>query len=225
MKRFNGFSLIHKGLRAMLYDASVILQQTDFADASQAKNALTTINNVLYIFGRHAHHEDTYIFPLVETHEPELAKSFEDEHAEDHRLSDQLKNLLTIYDYAELPEEKINCGSAIVKSLTDFLVFNLVHMGKEEIYINQALWKHYTDGQIIAANQQLVASIPPAELMANARWMLRAISNNDAIGWLKNIKQTAPAPVFNNLMQLAKEELSELRFAIIQEELEEPVLA
>src|SRR5437762_2719582 len=127
MKRFNGFYLIHKGLRAMLYDASLTLQQTDFAKADEASIALIKVDRVLFAFKKHAHHEDTYIFPLIETFEPELAKSFEDEHAEDHHLSNQLNNLLAIYDNTFLAEERITCGSAIVKAFTDFMVFNLVH--------------------------------------------------------------------------------------------------
>ena len=36
MSRFNVFNQIHKGLRAMLYDTALTLQQTHFDDAGQA---------------------------------------------------------------------------------------------------------------------------------------------------------------------------------------------
>ena len=32
MQRYNGFTIIHKALRAMLYDSALTLQQTYFAD-------------------------------------------------------------------------------------------------------------------------------------------------------------------------------------------------
>src|ERR1700759_4882484 len=217
MNRFNSFLFVHKGLRAMLYDASLTLQQTDFSMSAEAEKALTKVDNVLFVFDRHAHHEDSFVNPMVEKFDPELAHAFEKEHVEDHRLGNCLKNLLTIFENALLPEEKAICGSAIIKSFTEFLVFNLQHMAKEEHLLNQALWKHYTDEQIMEMNNKLVASIPPQEMQNVARWMLRGVSTTDAIQWLKGVKHSAPAFVFNNLMHMVQEEFSETRFSIVQE--------
>jgi hypothetical protein len=225
MNRFNSFLLVHKGLRAMLYDASLTLQQTDFSMPAEAVAVLTKVDKVLFAFERHAHHEDSFVIPMVEKFEPELAESFEKEHVEDHRLGNNLKNLLAIFENALLPEEKAICGSAIIRSFTEFLVFNLQHMAKEEHLLNQALWNHYTDEQIIEMGNKLVASIPPAEMQVVARWMIRGMSTTDAIGWLKGIRNSAPAVAFNNLMNMVQEELNETRFAIVQEGLEEAVLA
>jgi hypothetical protein len=225
MNRYNSFYLIHKGLRAMLYDTALTLQQTDFSNIETSMNALAKVNDVLFAFDNHAHHEDHFIFPMVEAHEPALAESFEKEHVEDHRLSDNLKNLLAIYENALLDEERIVCGSAITKSFVEFMVFNLQHMAKEEIYINEALWKYYTDEQIISESQKLIASIPPAEMQLVAKWMLRGISTADAIVWLKGVKHSAPEFVFKGLINLAQSVLSKKEFEIIAEALGEEVLA
>jgi len=225
MKRHNVFYLVHKGLRVMLYDAAVSLQQTDFSNRAEAAGALAKINDVLYTFDNHARHEDSFIIPAVAIYEPETAESFEKEHVEDHRLANRLKNLLVIYDNAFFAEERSVCGSAIVRAFTEFLVFNLNHMAKEEELLNQALWEHYTDEQIIAKHQQLLASIAPDEMQAVVKWMMRGISNADMIEWLKNVKQTSPEFVYNNLLDIAAAEISELRFAFIQDALEEEVIA
>ena len=225
MQRFNSFYLVHKGLRAMLYDAALTLQQTDFTDSTEAAAALIKVEKVLFTFERHAHHEETFINPAIEPYEPEIATSFEEEHKEDQRLGNSLKNLLIIYENTFLREEKISSGSAIVKAFREFLVFNLEHMAKEETLLNHALWRHYTDDEIKAISRKLVASIPPDEMQAVARWMLRGISNTDAIGWLTEMRHTAPEFVFKGLMKMAQEELSEVRFAIVQEGLEEAVAA
>ena len=66
MNRFNSFLFVHKGLRAMLYDASLALQQTDFSMSAEAENALTKVDNVLFVFDHHAHHEDSFVIPMVE---------------------------------------------------------------------------------------------------------------------------------------------------------------
>ncbi len=225
MNRYNSFYLIHKALRAMLYHAALTLQKTDFTDSAQASKALAGVNDVLFAFDRHAYHEDSFIIPAVAAYEAEVAASFEQEHEEDHRLADYLKNLLNIFDNTYFAEERTICGSAIIKSFTAFVVFNLEHMAKEEMLLNQALWKHYTDEQIIEKHQQLLATIPPAEMQSSAKWIIRGISTADAISWLKHIKETAPEFVFNNLLRTAQEELSELQFAIVLEGIEEGVAA
>jgi hypothetical protein len=225
MNRYNSFYLIHKGLRAMLYDTALTLQRTDFSNSETSTDALAKVNDVLFAFGNHAHHEDHFIFPMVEVHEPALAESFEKEHVEDHRLSDNLKSLLAIYENALLDEERIVCGSAILKSFVEFMVFNLQHMAKEEIYINEALWKYYTDEQIISESEKLIASIPPAEMQLVAKWMLRGISTADAIVWMKGIKSSAPEFVFKGLVNLAESVLNKEEFEKIAEALEEEVLA
>jgi len=226
MQRFNSFYLVHKGLRAMLYDTALVLQQTDFTDNKEAAAAaLTKVEKVLFTFERHAYHEDTFINPAIEPYEPEIAASFEDEHKEDHRLANSIKNLLIIYENTFLPEEKISSGSAIVKTFREFLVFNLEHMAKEETLLNHALWRHYTDDEIKAISRKLVASIQADEMQAVSRWILRGISNTDAIGWLKEIKHTVPEFAFKGLMKMAQEELGTTRFAIVQEGLEEAVVA
>ena len=221
MNRYNVFYLIHKGLRAMLYDAATSLQQTDFADVLMAAPALAKVNDVLFAFEHHAHHEDNFILPAVEAYEPEIAASFESEHQEDYRLAGRLKNLLIIYENSFLPEERTVCGSAITKSFTEFLTFNLQHMAKEELLLNHALWRLYTDEQIKAIQQQLMATITSMELQAASRWIMRAISTADAIEWLKSVRQLSPGTAFNDLMKIAAEELGETRFATVQEGLEE----
>jgi len=224
MNRFNAFNLIHKALRAMLYDAALTLQQTYFANTDEAESALQKVEDVLFLFENHAHHEDTMVLPMVEMYEPQLVDEFEKEHETDLALSNRMKNLLNIYRNIYFTEERIICGSAISKAFVEFMVFNLEHMAKEEILINEALWKHYTDEQLLALNEKIVASIPPGELALASKWMLRGINNFDAILWLKNIKQNAPAPVFDALISLAEKELPADRFNIIEESINEDVL-
>ena len=224
MNRFNAFNLVHKALRAMLYDAALTLQQTYFANTDEAENALQKVEDVLFLFENHAHHEDTMVLPAVEMYEPQLVDEFEKEHEKDLALSNRMKNLLNIYRNIYFTEERIVCGSAISKAFVEFMVFNLEHMAKEEILLNEALWKHYSDEQLLAMNEKIVASIPPAELALASKWMLRGINNFDAIMWLKNIKQNAPAPVFDALISLAEKELPAERFHIIEESINEDVL-
>jgi len=224
MNRYNPFNLIHKALRAMLYDAAITLQKTYFANTEEAESVLEKVEDVLFMFENHAHHEDSMVLPAVESSEPQLVEEFVKEHEEDLRLSNRLKNLLNIYRNIYFTEERIVCGSAIVKSFVEFMIFNLEHMAKEEVLINKALWEHYTDEQLIALSQKIAASVPPDEAAIAFKWMLRGINNNEAVNWLISVKQNALVQAFESLINLAEKELPEERFSMIQELINEDVV-
>ncbi|WP_207495948.1 hemerythrin domain-containing protein [Aridibaculum aurantiacum] len=224
MQRYNTFKLVHKALRALLYDTALLVQQTDFADATATADILERLEYVVHHFEQHAHHEDNYIQPAVAAFDPQLAAAFEAEHEEDEMLGNQLKALIAMYRSLHTAAERINCGSAISKSFVDFMIFNLQHMAKEESDQNQVLWQNYTDEQIMDISRQIVSKIPPAEMMVSAKWMLRGISNEDAVGWLKALKFAAPVEVYSAMLELAANELPVDRLEIILDAIDEEVL-
>jgi hypothetical protein len=198
MQRYNSFNLIHKTLRHMLYDAAVLLQQTNFAETAESNAAIEKIETVVYFFVHHAHHEDNYVLPAVKKYDAALVASFEDEYEKYLGLGNKLKNLINIYRNVNFEEERMTAGSAICKAFIDFMIFNLEHMSKEEILINQVLWQHYTDEQLLAINQQIVANIQPEEMAFTSKWMIRSINNKEAIGWLLQVKAARPSFVLQS---------------------------
>jgi hypothetical protein len=81
-------------------------------------------------------------------------------------------------------------------------------MAKEELLLNHALWRLYTDEEIKAIHHQLMATITAVELQSASRWIMRAISTADAIEWLKSVRQSSPETAFTDLMRIAAEELA-----------------
>lgn len=69
MKRYNIFYQVHKGLRAMLYETAIQLQQTDFSNADEAGNIIR-IKEVVELFDKHAHSEDNNILNAIESLKP-----------------------------------------------------------------------------------------------------------------------------------------------------------
>lgn len=221
MSRFNTFNQVHKALRAMLYDTALTLQQTYFGDAEEAETALEKVRAVVDVFDKHAAHEDQFILPAVEQYEPSIVDVFVQEHHKDHALSESLRGLLMVYKYAMQAGVKIETGQAINKAFIEFMIFNLEHMAKEETVLNKVLWRYYTDAEIIAINQKIVASIPAAEMAVTSAWMMRGMSNTEISNWLKSVEKNAPAPVFSQLFAIAEKELPHNRFLKVSESLTE----
>jgi Hemerythrin HHE cation binding domain len=207
MQRYNTFNMIHKALRAMLYDTALTLQQTYFADREEAAFALEKVNEVVFAFEQHGMHEDTILMPVIEKYDPETIASFEQEHVNDRSMGEKLKHLQRIYNAARTSEERVIAGSAISKEFRDYMIFNLEHMQREEIALNDLLWNHYSDEELLIIHDRIIETIPPAEMAASARWMMEGINKEEAKRWLQGVKETAPDVVFESLFDLTENHL------------------
>lgn len=213
--RYNLFNLIHKGLRHLLYDTALKLQRTD-VHASQANEVILQLEQVLDYFEQHAHHEDNQIFTAIQPHAPELVADFEAQHAEDHQLSDQLADLIHQLKATSDAAQKNEIWQSIFYAFNEFVAFNLYHMNKEERDVNEILWTHYTDQELMQITQKIISSIKPEILMAQSRWMMRSISTAEAVAWLGGMKATAPEPVLKAFVGLAQNELSLMEWQEVQ---------
>jgi hypothetical protein len=224
MRKCNVFYQFHKGLRAILYETAIVVQQTDFSNETEAAETVKKIHAVLTLFDKHAHSEDSYVLPAIAAYEPSVVTLFEDEHVQNHTLSDRLIALLNMLSTVETDGAKEELGSAIRTAFQEFIAFNLTHMAKEERDLNKLLWNYLRDEELHAITMEIIAHIPGHLLAAYNVWMMRGLSNYEIINWLRQIKNTAPDDVFSSLMQIAETELPEARFCTITEALTEGAL-
>ena len=217
MSRFNVFNQIHKGLRAMLYDTALTLQQTHFDDPGQADVTAKKVRTAVDIFESHTAHEDHFILPAIQQYEPSLADLFAMEHIKNHSLSEKLADLLVVHNHAVKPKVKIEAGQAISQAFQEFMVYNLEHMSKEETVLNEILWRYYSDAEIESISKRIVRSLRHDEETVTTAWMMRGLSNTEITAWLKEVKNNAPDFIFQSLMQTAAEELDAQRWQLVQE--------
>jgi len=224
MQRYNIFYQIHKGLREMLYQTASRLQQTDFTNATETEPLIAQMNSVLDLFDKHAATEDHFILPAIATNEPSVTTLFEEEHVQDHALSDKLRSVLKGLQVAATDQDKNTWGTVLRPVFVDFVVFNLTHMAKEEEVLNKLLWRYYSDEDLQGITQQILAYQPPATLQLYSSWMMRGLSNYEITVWLKEVKNSAPEFVFNGLLALAEQELPGERWHTVQENISEGAL-
>ncbi len=213
--RYNAFNQIHKGLRAMLYNTALQIQQTDFDQKEEVTPLLDQIQQLVHFFDEHAEHEDRFILPAIAAYNTSFIDAFEKEHEEDCRLSAQLLNNISTWQQADDNEERLAAGQTLFLNFNEFLAFNLYHMNREETVLNELIWENYTDEEILQIQAKLIATIPPEVMYVESQWMMRGISNREIINWLKGIQQTAPAHVFQSFFEMAETELPPNRFSIV----------
>jgi iron-sulfur cluster repair protein YtfE (RIC family) len=211
------FHQIHKGLRALLYETAIKLQQSDFWHLEDAEECLERISEVIALFEKHADSEDTVVFPAIEKYEPSIADAFLKEHVEDHILSEKLNSAIIAYRAAPTINEKIAASRQIHIAFTKFLVFNIEHMAKEEEVLNPLLWRYYSDKDLLELTQRIVKNIAHDKLERYNSWMMRGLNNQEITGWLKEVEKHAPEEVFQALFVTAEKELAPRRFREVLE--------
>lgn len=221
MERYNSFNIIHKGLRAALYQTALQLQQTDFTEEESAGNALDKVKEIIMLFEGHAHKEDHFVLPMIAEYEPSVVAGFNAEHAEDEKLGKELDGAVEKLKSSTSTSQKIVAGRELTECFVRFMVFNLNHMAKEEEIINKILWRYYSDDEIKAVVGQISKADPPWIQEFYVTWMLRGINNTEAINWMKAIEKGVPTVVFQSLLQKAEQELPRKRFQKITQSLTE----
>jgi hypothetical protein len=224
MERYNSFNIIHKGLRAALYQTALQLQQTDFTENDQAEEALNKVKEIVMLFEGHAHKEDNFVLPLINEYEPSIVATFNSEHVEDEKLGKELNSAVEKLASSSTAFEKIVAGRELTESFIRFMVFNLNHMAKEEDIINKILWRYYSDDEIKAVVGKISQADPPWIQEFYVKWMIRGINNTEAITWMKAIEKGVPPIVFQSLVQKAEQELPSNRFQKIVQSISEETL-
>lgn len=212
MQRYNMFNQIHKGLRVLLYDTATLMQHTDFWNVEEAAGAIGRVREVIFLFDKHAHSEDNFVFPAVKMYEPAVADTFGQEHLKDHELGEALAAALTAYEEAPTITEKATLAPLISQSFTRFMVFNLEHMALEEDVLNKILWRYYSDTELVAITREIVAQVPPPVIAQMNKWMLLGLNVPEITGWLKQVEAAAPDFIYQALLNCAEEVLPRQRF-------------
>jgi hypothetical protein len=205
----------------MLYETALYVQQTDFENEEKCQATVNKVEAVIGAFESHAEHEDNFFLPLIEKSNPDLFQSFASEHQKDHELGEQLKAAISAIKIARTDQERKQAGDELFYSFNDFVAFNLYHMNKEEISLNQEIWANYSDEEIMQVHQQIVRSNTPTQSQEAAFWMIKGCSNKEIVQFLQGARKQAPEPVFRNLTEMAGQELPPHRINAINQGLTE----
>ncbi len=205
--RFNAYSLVHKGLRAMMSQTLLNLGRTDWSDAADSAGVLGQVRDLLDFCESHSRHENDFVHPAVEERLPGLTAKL----AEDHRRLDRSIAVL----HAQLAVQEARQGAARIRGgevlyldLTAFVADNLQHMHFEETEINLAMWAAYSDADIMAVQRRLVASLSPQEAALGLRRMLPYASPGERAAMLGELRSNAPAAVFEGILGMLRQLLS-----------------
>jgi hemerythrin-like domain-containing protein len=204
LRKTDLFTFIHKTIRSLIYNAASKLQTADFTNEIEVKNLLTTLRRDLDLLHEHAVNEDNIIFPEIVDEEPQMINVLNEEHK---KLESKLNGLLVLIEKTEQSnstEERMLLGNSLNSLFNDFIADYLAHMNHEEATVLEASFKYLTDEELIKIRTRIQSNVPPDTYKVWMNWMLRSLNNSELAGLLSSMNASAPANVFEYILDAAK---------------------
>jgi len=208
MDRFDLYTSIHKGIRAILFETARTVAATDFSRPEESARASDAIRRLLGFLDEHAAHEDDVILPELAPLAPELFADLRAEHARTDGLQRELAGIATRLAGAT-ERERVSLGRRLAERANGLVAAHLAHLAREESEANRVLWAHFDDGALLALQDRIVAAIAPARLAEWYALVLPAVSAGERRALIGGLLATVSAARFELLTDPARAELGE----------------
>ncbi len=190
-------------MRHLLFSTSRQIGLTDFADDAVTQETLATLDRTIGFLREHRGHEDVHVHPALESKVPGITARFAEDHEEDDALTNEIEQLAVRIRSAS-GAQRVELGVEVHERWNAYVGIYLGHLYREETELQQALWDHLTEEQLIAMDAAIARDIPP-ERMGDWLTEMCASYNPDEISLILNIvKAEAPPEVFQGVTQLAE---------------------
>lgn len=207
--RYDIYAGIHRALRLFMTDTLGRLGWLDCGDAAETTATLNQFDSLLAFCRKHLEHENSFVHAAIEARRPAATQRVAGEHVEH------------LEEIAALQAESLALRAApsapaalrLYRHLALFIADNFHHMQVEESSHNESLWAAYSDAEIMAIEQRLVASLDPAEQALVLRWMAPALPPAERAAWLADVRRQLPPEAFALVLEGARAALNETAWA------------
>ena len=221
--RVDMYGGIHKAMRACMSDALLALGRVDPDDAAEVATATARVMDLLDLCESHLQHENDFVHRAIEVRAAGASDAVAHDHEEHREHIVQLRALAQALRTAR-PGAATVIAHQLYGQVALFVAENFRHMHVEETAHNAVLWARYTDAELIALHDELVASIPPEQMMRIARWLVPAMNPAERLGLLRDVRSKAPGPAFEAMLEVARPHLTAGEWAKLARGLGLPVV-
>ena len=204
--RFDMYTGIHKAMRALMADTLLAVGRMDPDDEADVTAAAERVLQLLGLCGAHLAHENAFVHAAIEARAPGASDRIAHEHDEHQQHIAELAQQVAQLQMAA-PGQRHAAALALYRALALFTADNFRHMQVEETAHNAVLWARYTDAELLAIHDALVASIPPQEMMTLARWLVPFMNPLERFHLLADMRAKAPLQVFEAVLDVVRPHL------------------
>jgi hypothetical protein len=210
--RFDVYSGIHKAMRAVMAETLLAVGRMDPEDDAEVAQAGERVLQLLGLCGAHLAHENAFVHAAIEARAPGASERIAHEHGEHEQHIAELAQLVARLQAAG-PGQRHAAALDLYRALALFSADNFRHMNVEETAHNAVLWSRYSDAELLAIHDVLVASIPPHEMMTIARWLVPSLNPLERFHVLADMRAKAPAQAFAAVLEVVRPHLSATEWA------------
>jgi len=207
--RLDLYASIHKGLRLFMTDTLARVGRLDVDDPNELTATLAQVHSLLDLCRRHLEHENQFVHTALEARRPGASLRVAGEHDEHIDAIAALE--------ADAAALRALPGAAAAyrfyRHLALFVAENFVHMNVEETSHNAALWAAYSDAELAAVHQRLLASIDPAEMALVLRWVVPAMAPAERAAMLGAMQQEMPPEALRGVLEIVRPHLNDTAWA------------
>lgn len=211
--RVDLYAGIHKALRAKLTETLLALGRLDMDDAAEIRTVSDRIDAMLDFCASHVRHENDFVHVAIEARATGASAAIAHDHEEHMTRIAQLKVQLAGLTQTAAGQEAAAAALNLYRDLALFVADNFQNMQVEETAHNAVLWARYTDAELLALHDRLLASIPPDEMMLVLRWLVPSMNPAERNALFKDMQAHAPAPVFEATLAMVKAHLTPREWA------------
>lgn len=198
--RYDPYLIVHKGLRALMFETLQRVGRMDPDDDEDTAQALARLRELVSLAGTHLHHEDLFVHPAMEARAPgSTGHAVAGHHSHREALAALLDGCVRVEESSG--RGRAAAALALYRSLALFVAEDLEHMHVEETENNAVLWATHSDAELMALVQRLVASIDPATNAIFSRWMVAASTPAERATLLRGARQAMPSAAFDAMLQ------------------------
>ena len=194
---------IHKALRLFMTRTLCRVGSTDPADGTEVAAAMEMLERLLALCELHLKDENEFVHPALERARPGTAARIAAEHVHHAEAIADLRDLAGLVAHGR-DGGRAAALARLYRALALFVADNLQHMHVEETTHNPVLWAEYSDPELVAIEQALVASIPPAAMFEALHWFLPALNASERAAMLAEMSQGMPPEPFRAVLGIAE---------------------
>ena len=204
--RYEMYRPIHKAMRHLLFSTSQAIGMADFEDKQMAQETLKQLEDTIGVLHMHAGHEEKFVHPPLESRVPGITASFQEDHDHDDQVYAKLEQLSAQIRSAG-EGEAADLGYEMYRTFNKFIGDYLAHLEREESELEPALLDNFTDDEIKAIDDEIMATVPP-ELMTELLPLICASMNADELTTMfGGVKASAPPQVAEGILKLAEQSM------------------
>ena len=202
--RVNIYGFPHKGLRNGLSQLMFQVSKTDVTSQASVAELKSLSSTLVELLDLHQQAEDSVVLKDLETRVP---GSTTKNHADHDELYAKVAAFAAHIDGIEAGDSMAVTQQAL-DMVASFCSEYLMHMAEEEGEINEVIWAHFTDEEILQWQGQIMGKLTPDQKMDWFRFIVPALNPMERQIMLGGVKEVLPPEAYQGILNMLSNYMS-----------------